>query len=76
MLINCFTPCILGSSFITDNFGAVLERADRVTESVIVTELNLTKFSEQRAVWGLFRDRRPELYGALMTKDGEKKIIE
>eukprot|EP01032_Pedospumella_encystans_P018949 gene18949-21557_t len=61
-----------GSSFITDNFGAVLERADRATESILVAELNLTKFDEQRAGWGLFRDRRPELYGAIMTKDGGK----
>jgi hypothetical protein len=23
-----------------------------------------------RLAWGLFRDRRPELYGVLQTKDG------
>lgn len=61
-----------GSSFITNNFGAVLERADRATESVLIAELDLTKCAAQRAEWGLFRDRRPELYGALMTKDGGK----
>jgi len=50
----------------------VLERADRATESVLIAKLDLTKFDEQRAGWGLFRDRRSELYGSLMTKDGGK----
>jgi N-carbamoylputrescine amidase len=28
---------------------------------------------ELRRSWGVFRDRRPELYGALMTLDGKTK---
>ena len=61
-----------GSSFITDNFGAKLQCADRTSESIIVADLHLTSYAKQRAEWGLFRDRRPELYGALLTKDGCK----
>jgi len=37
-----------GSSFITDATGEVTEEMDRV--------------SEERRSWGLFRDRRPEIY--------------
>jgi hypothetical protein len=29
-----------------------------------------------RAAWGFFRDRRPELYGALATADGTRPVID
>jgi len=28
----------------------------------------------QRAAWGLFRDRRPDLYGPVMTLDGRQLL--
>ena len=31
---------------------------------------DLDAIATQRAGWGLFRDRRPELYGALLSADG------
>jgi N-carbamoylputrescine amidase len=60
----------LGSSFITSNTGEVLVRADRSTESVILSEFDLDAFRHYRYSWGVFRDRRPELYGILLSKDG------
>jgi N-carbamoylputrescine amidase len=59
-----------GSSFITDNKGAVLAKADRTSETIIYADLDLEAYARERAGWGLFRDRRPDLYGALLTKDG------
>jgi predicted amidohydrolase len=59
-----------GSSFLTDSTGAVLQRADRTSESVLVTDVDLTQGRRLRHSWGVFRDRRPELYGPLLTKDG------
>lgn len=71
-----FYSCIMqfqtGSSFITDNTGEVLHRADRETEGIQVADLDLAAFNKQRASWGLFRDRRPDLYGTILTKDGRK----
>ena len=63
-----------GSSFITDNKGQLLEEADRQTETTLIAELDLTAYASERAAWGLFRDRRPEKYGPLMTLDGETSI--
>ncbi|MGD9841674.1 MAG: N-carbamoylputrescine amidase [Steroidobacteraceae bacterium] len=55
-----------GSSFITDHTGAVIEQADRVSESILTANFDLDEIREYRRAWGVYRDRRPELYGALM----------
>ena len=60
-----------GSSFITDNKGALIAEADRENETVIVTEVDLDVYAAERSSWGLFRDRRPEKYGPLLTLDGK-----
>lgn len=59
-----------GSSFIADQTGAKLAEADRGTESVLVESFDLNAIERQRAAWGLFRDRRPDLYGTVATLDG------
>lgn len=63
-----------GSSFITDQTGAKIAEMDRTSEGFIVAELDLAAIDDYRAFWGLFRDRRPDLYGAIMTLDGETKF--
>lgn len=55
-----------GSSFIADQTGTIVEEADRETESVLVHEFDLDAISQMRREWGVFRDRRPEMYGTLM----------
>ena len=59
-----------GSSFITDNKGQKIAEMDRTSEGVIVEEIDLEAYQKERDAWGLFRDRRPEQYGPLMTLDG------
>lgn len=54
-----------GSSFITDETGEILQEADRETECVLVQEFDLDAIEEKRREWGVFRDRRPEMYGVL-----------
>lgn len=54
-----------GSSFITDETGAVLQQAGRDEECVLVQEFELSQIEENRLSWGIFRDRRPECYGIL-----------
>ena len=51
-----------GSSFIADHTGAKLAEADRVSECVITTGLDMKAIAELRRSWGVFRDRRPDLY--------------
>ncbi len=59
-----------GSSFIADHTGALVAKADRVTEGVLVHQFDLDAIAALRASWGLFRDRRVDLYGAVGTLDG------
>lgn len=54
-----------GSSFITDCYGELLESADRFSDCVIMREFDLDECRTARQEWGVFRDRRPELYGAI-----------
>jgi len=51
-----------GSSFIVDATGAVVASAPREEEAVILAEFDLDAIRQQRQKWGLFRDRRPDLY--------------
>ncbi|MBS98378.1 MAG: N-carbamoylputrescine amidase [Oceanospirillaceae bacterium] len=60
-----------GSSFIADAHGAKVAEADRSAEAVLVHSFDLDKIEAVRSGWGVFRDRRPELYGALGTLDGK-----
>jgi len=59
-----------GSSFIADPTGAKVAEADRETETVLTASFDLDAVAHQRRSWGVFRDRRPELYGRLATLDG------
>jgi len=59
-----------GSSFITNGTGEKIAEANRTEESVLIAEFDLALLEKQRAEWGLFRDRRPDLYKVLLTNDG------
>ena len=51
-----------GSSFITDATGEVVEKMDRESEGFIMHKFDLDEMERERRSWGLFRDRRPEMY--------------
>ncbi len=64
-----------GSSFVTDGRGAIVAEAPRDEEAVIVASFDLDGLARDRAAWGLFRDRRPNLYLPLLTLDGCSQTI-
>ncbi|HIR05078.1 MAG TPA: N-carbamoylputrescine amidase [Candidatus Copromonas faecavium] len=51
-----------GSSFITNGTGELKASMDRTSEGVILAEFDLDELMENRLSWGLFRDRRPDMY--------------
>jgi N-carbamoylputrescine amidase len=59
-----------GSSFIADATGAIVTELPHDREGTIVASFDLDETARARASWGLFRDRRPDLYGALLSHDG------
>lgn len=59
-----------GGSFIADEKGAIAAKASADRDEFIAATFDLAEIRQQRAHWGLFRDRRPDLYGTLLTVDG------
>ena len=62
-----------GSSFITDALGAKIAEAPEEGDAVLIAEFDLDHTAAVRDNWFVFRDRRPELYGALVTLDGRSR---
>lgn len=55
-----------GSSFMTDETGALLQDASRDQEEILLQEYDLDEIGTNRLSWGLFRDRRPEMYSTIV----------
>ena len=58
-----------GSSFIADESGNKVEEMDRTTEGFITHEFDLDEISKKRYSWGVWRDRRTELYTPILKMD-------
>jgi N-carbamoylputrescine amidase len=62
-----------GRSFIADYQGEKVEEMDRSEEGFRLHGFDRRAIGELRRSWGLFRDRRPEMYGGLLTLDGRTR---
>ena len=51
-----------GSSFVTDSTGEIVMQASRDKEEIVYGESDLDENLDLRVSWGLFRDRRPQMY--------------
>jgi len=60
-----------GKSFICDHTGMILKEASRDKEEILIVEVDLEENHIFRRNWGLFRDRRTDLYKDLLTLDGK-----
>ncbi len=60
-----------GSSFVSDEHGDLLVEMDRVEEGVRVVSLDLAASNKARVDWGVFRDRRTDLYEGILKKSLE-----
>jgi N-carbamoylputrescine amidase len=65
-----YTMTFYGSSFIASPTGEKLAEADRSSETVLTAAFDLDEVRRYRQAWGVFRDRRPDLYYPLMSLDG------
>ena len=61
-----------GRSFITNHVGDKIAEGSRDKEEVLIGKINLSEAETLRNVWGVFRDRRPELYKGLLNLDGSE----
>lgn len=78
-----------GGSFIADGTGAVVAQvgvegnqvpangaahhAPACDQGIVLASFDLDECAIMRKNWGIFRDRRPDLYGAIATLDGSHR---
>jgi N-carbamoylputrescine amidase len=55
-----------GSSFIADHRGDLVSALGREDQGIVSATFDLDFLAGHRAAWGFFRDRRTDLYGALV----------
>jgi N-carbamoylputrescine amidase len=63
-----------GSSFISNHLGEMVCEAGRDSQCVLSHTFDLAEIAAYRRDWGVFRDRRPDLYRPLLTLDGEHVV--
>ncbi|HEX2592191.1 MAG TPA: N-carbamoylputrescine amidase, partial [Rhizomicrobium sp.] len=59
-----------GSSFIAGPMGELVAEMNRTDEGLITATFDLDEVAKMRASWGIFRDRRPDLYAPIRGHDG------
>ena len=62
-----------GKSFICDRTGKIIAEASKDKQEIIISEIDIEDDHLFRRNWGLFRDRRIDLYKELLTLDGKIK---
>lgn len=64
-----------GSSFITDEKGCIVESASRDKEEILTHTFDLEVCDKTRRDWGIFRDRRVEMYKDILSSDASEENI-
>lgn len=65
----------LGSSIaLADSTGWMIAEADPSSECVLTAAIDLEETRKYRRTWGVFRDRRPDLYEAVLSLDATNRI--
>ncbi len=62
-----------GSSFIADQHGEKVAELGREDEDILLASFDLETINKERVDWGVFRDRRVDLYGDILKFSGEDK---
>lgn len=69
-----FAQRYYGSSFLTDETGALQQQASQDEERILLHRYDLSAIEQRRHAWGLFRDRRPACYGGILSSDGMLEV--
>ena len=67
-----------GDSLVCNPRGEILAQASATEEDVVLADVDLSVIPELRALWGYYRDRRPDLYGPVAevtTPDGQVQAV-
>jgi N-carbamoylputrescine amidase len=56
-----------GSSFIAGASGEIICQMNAIEEGFINAEFDFDEIAQMRRSWGIYRDRRPNMYGVITT---------
>ena len=62
-----------GSSFVSNEYGEKIAELSREEENILVASFDVDLCDKERNDWGVFRDRRTDLYGDLLKLSAVKK---
>lgn len=65
-----------GASFLVGETGEKVAELDERTQGVAVASFDLDRIAEFRKYWGIFRTRRPDLYGPITSEPGPAYLME
>jgi len=63
-----------GSSLISNPRGEIIAQANDSGEDMAIADIDVSLIPELRAMWGYYRDRRPDLYGALAESPESARV--
>lgn len=67
--INGSTMTFFGSSLIADEEGNILSQAKKDEEKILIASFDFEAIREKRRTWGIYRDRRTDLYDGILKGD-------
>ena len=67
------TMTFFGHSFIANEEGELVASYGNTEEGLLYAEFDLDEINHARRNWGVFRDRRPDLYGDILHLSAQKK---
>lgn len=74
MFVYGFDAFLLLTMKRTGPTGEIVAAANDKDEDILIAEFDLEKIKFKRHSWGVFRDRRPDLYRVLLTLDGSNPV--
>ena len=66
------TNYFYGRSFISDHKSDIIAEGSRDKEEVLLASIDLEEAESFRRTWGIFRDRRPDLYKPILNLSGKE----
>ena len=62
-----------GTSLLVDEEGTILQKGSRDREEILLADFDVNQIRRKRRTWGIYRDRRTDLYGEILTSGKEEK---
>lgn len=64
-----------GASLIVNPRGEILAQASDTAEDMVIADVDLAVIPDLRALWGYYRDRRPDLYGPVVAASAGAGLV-